>query len=247
MPIAYGPRDKWLEAQKALNPEEEMFEKLLPRMSYEMVAMSYDTERKLTNKQTVIRSPDKMGVPRQRVPVPVPYMIDFTLYIATKNLNDGWQIIEQILPFFTPAYTVKVKHFPADGDLNTSTPENSFDMPVTLTAVTWADDWTGDLADRRVVEWTLEFTLKTHIFGPVAQSSIIFDSRAVISVPPAGKDINDLNRGVDQEGTEVGYANVTPLDTSAVFADDSFISPTIENLFDSDGNIVKIIRSIDLL
>ena len=247
VPIAYGPRDKWLEAQKALNPEEEMFEKLLPRMSYEMVSMNYDTERKLTNKQTVIRTPDSLDKPRQRVPVPVPYNIDFTLYIATKNLNDGWQIIEQILPFFTPAYTVKVKHFPADGDPKTPTPANTYDMPITLTAVTWADDWTGDLADRRVVEWTLEFSTKTHIFGPVAQSSIIFDSRAVISIPPAGKDLSSLNRASAQEGTEVGYANVVPSDSEAIFTTDSLISPTIENLFDSDGNIVKIIRDIELL
>lgn len=244
VPISYGPRDKWLEAQKALRREEELFEKMLPRMSYEMVSMQYDTERKITNKQTVLRTPDLPDVPRQKLPVPVPYLLDFTLYIQTKNLNDGWQIIEQILPFFTPAYTVKVRHFPPDGKLETPTPQNSYDMPFTLTGVTWADDWTGAIEDRRVVEWTLEFTTKIYMFGPVNQTSVIFDSRAVISTPPNGVSISALRRGDDQFGVEVGFMQVTAPDSDHIFENDSDFSPNIINLSDSDGNVIKLIRDI---
>lgn len=242
VPLAYGPRDKWLEAQKAFNKEEEMFEKLLPRMSYEMVSMSYDAERKLTNKQTMLRSPDLLNKPRQKIPVPVPYNIDFTLYIQTKNLNDGWQIVEQILPFFTPAYTVKVKHFPADGDPKIPVPENAFDMPITLNNCAWADDWTGDIGDRRMVEWTLDFSVKTHIFGPVPQTSIILDSRTITAFSPESKELNEMNRGSKQIGSEAGYANI---DSEIVSFRDDSLSPNITNLFDSDGNVVKIIRYID--
>jgi hypothetical protein len=244
VPISYGPRDKWLEAQKALKREEELFEKLLPRMSYELVSMSYDTERKIGNKQTVLRSPDNVTTPRQKLPVPVPYLLDFTLYIQTKNLNDGWQIVEQILPFFTPAYTVKVRHFPADGKLDTPTPDNTYDMPITLTAVTWADDWTGQIEDRRVVEWTLEFSTKIYMFGPVASTSIILDSRAIIAVPPKGKGVTEMSRVQDQEGTEVGFVNVPLDDSEAVYENDSDLSPRIINLEDSDGNIIKIVRPV---
>ena len=152
VPISYGPRVKWLEAQKQFKREEEMFEKLLPRLSYEVVAMSYDADRKITNKQTVIRTPDTLGLPRQRVHSPTPYNLDFTMYCTTKNLNDGWQIIEQIIPFFTPAYTVKVRNFPLDADSDTPLPTNTYDMPFILTAVTWSDDYTGDIGDRRLVE-----------------------------------------------------------------------------------------------
>ena len=244
VPISYGPRQKWLEAQKALKPEEEMFEKLLPRMSYELVAMQYDINRKLTNKNTMIRTPDTLGVPRQRTQVPVPYNLNFSLYLETKTLNDGWQILEQILPFFTPAYTVKVRHFPADADSETPLPTNDYDMPITLQAVTWTDDWTGEIADRRTVEWTLEFETKIYLHGPVAQSTVIYDSR--ISIATAGeKDLNTLNRGdSDLLGIENGYVHTK--DSDAVFDSDSKYSPSVLNLSDSDGNIVKIVRDINL-
>lgn len=244
VPISYGPRQKWLEAQKGLKPEEEMFEKLLPRMSYELVAMQYDINRKLTNKNTMIRTPDTLGVPRQRTQVPVPYNLNFSLYLETKTLNDGWQILEQILPFFTPAYTVKVRHFPADADSETPLPTNDYDMPITLQAVTWADDWTGEIADRRTVEWTLEFETKIYLHGPVAQSTVIYDAR--IGIATAGeKDLNTLNRGdSDLLGIETGYAHLK--DSDAIFDSDSKYSPSVLNLSDSDGNIVKIVRDINL-
>lgn len=244
VPISYGPRQKWLEAQKGLKPEEEMFEKLLPRMSYELVAMQYDINRKLTNKNTMIRTPDTLGVPRQRTQVPVPYNLNFSLYLETKTLNDGWQILEQILPFFTPAYNVKVRHFPADADSETPLPTNDYDMPITLQAVTWTDDWTGEIADRRTVEWTLEFETKIYLHGPVAQSTVIYDSR--IGIATAGeKDLNTLSRG-DSEllGVETGYVHIE--DSDAVFDSDSKYSPSVLNLSDSDGNIVKIVRDINL-
>ena len=247
VPIAYGPRSKWIEAQKALQREEEMFEKLLPRMSYELVSMNYDTGRKLTDAQTLIRTPDSRDFGRQRVKAPVPYNLDFTLYIETKNLNDGWQIVEQILPFFTPAYTVKVRHYPVDRDSDSPLPQNTFDMPIVLTAATWADDWTGDIADRRTVEWTLEFTTKIYLHGPVADTTVIFDSRPIVSTPPAGVSLNGLNRNSEQEGFESGFAVVQSDDSEVVFDDSDAFSPNVLNLSDSEGNIIKIVRDVDTL
>ncbi len=247
VPISYGPRVKWLEAQKQFKREEEMFEKLLPRLSYEIVAMSYDPDRKITNKQTLIRTPDSIDLPRQRTHVPTPYLLDFTLYCTTKNLNDGWQIIEQILPFFTPSYTVKVRNFPVDNDSDTPIPTNSYDMPFTLLAATWADDWTGDIGDRRLVEWTLEFQTKIFLFGPAVATNIIYDARAVLSTPEIGGEINALNRSSGQIGMEVGFANLTIPDSDAVLDSDSLIHPTVVNLSDSDGNITRIVRDLNLL
>jgi len=249
VPIAYGPRSKWIEAQKQFQREEEMFEKLLPRMSYELVAMTYDQNRKLTDAQSMIRIPDSREFGRQRVKAPVPYNLDFTLYIETKNLNDGWQIIEQILPFFTPAYTVKVRHYPVDRDSDSPLPQNTYDMPITLTAVSWADDWTGDISDRRTVEWTLEFQTKVYMHGPVADINVIYDSRAIIATPPAGGTLDGMNRGSDQEGVETGYVSLAPGDSEYTISDsDSSISPLVTDLYtDSDGTIVKIARDIDTL
>ena len=245
VPISYGPRSKWLEAQKGLQREEEMFEKLLPRFSYELVAMTYDGQRKLTNAQkwTGIHSTGKDIV--QTVSTPVPFDLDFSLYLQTKNLNDGWQIIEQILPFFTPSYTVKVRHFPNDYDSDTPVMENTYDMPFTMQGISWADDWTGDIDQRRDVEWTLEFNTKIWLAGPASATSVIYDSRSIISTPAAGEDIQSMNRGTPQEGTEVGYV---ALDSEVViYENDSDLSPNIINTIDSDGNIVKIIRTIDTI
>ena len=247
VPIAYGPRSKWLEAQKGLDREEEMFEKLLPRMSYEIVAMNYDQMRKLTNTQKVAGIHNTASDVTQRVSAPVPFNLDFTLYIQTKNLNDGWQIIEQILPFFTPAYTVRVRHFPVDRDSDTPIMENAYDMPFTLLATTWADDWTGDINDRRHIEWTLEFQTKIWLSGPVqSKTSVIYDSRAIVSTPPEGVTLEGMNRGSAQVGTEVGFAAIDS-DASPIFEDSDTISPNIINTIDSDGNIVKIIRRINEL
>tara|TARA_R110002153_G_scaffold29711_3_gene91104 strand:+ start:28212 stop:29057 length:846 start_codon:yes stop_codon:yes gene_type:complete len=242
VPISYGPRQKWLDAQKVFKPSEEMFEKLLPRMSYEIVAMNYDSSRKLTNKQTMLRTPDGLKDPRQRINVPVPYNLDFTMNVTAKTLNDGWQILEQILPFFTPAYTVKVRHFPEDQSPLTPTPTNTFDQTFALLAVMWADDYTGDLGDRRFVEWTLEFQTKIWMHGPVAATTVIYDARAIVSVPPSGVPISKMNRASSQDGIETGYAQ--QVDSETIFNNDSDRSPTILNLSDSDGNIIKIIRDL---
>jgi len=252
VPIAYGPRQKWLEAQKQFEREEEMFEKLLPRMSYEVVAMNYDIDRKITNKQTVIRTPDTLGIPRQRVHSPTPYNLDFTMYLTTKNLNDGWQIAEQILPFFTPAYTVRVRNFPLDNDSDTPIPTNTYDLPIILTAATWADDWTGDLGDRRLVEWTFEFTAKIYLWGPAVTSNVIFDSRAMLAIPGRDSDgrspeLDTLTRASNIIGSEVGFVNVTASDSDAVLDSDYRIGPTVLNLSDSDGNIVKVVRDFGLI
>lgn len=247
VPIAYGPRSKWLEAHKAMKQEEEMFEKLLPRMSYEIVAMNYDMQRKLTNKQKIFAKND--GSVAQKIGAPVPYNLDFSLYIQTKNLNDGWQIIEQILPFFTPSYTVRVRHFPVDGDSDTPIPENEYDIPFVLNAVTWTDDWVGDIGERRVIEWQLEFNTKIWMHGPVANGiGVIFDSRAIVSLPPNDStDLSTMNRSSDQIGSEVGYAALGLGDSEEVYINDSDISPAIINTSDSDGNIIKIIRDIQII
>lgn len=253
VPIAYGPRDKWIEAQRVMKQEEEMFEKLLPFISYELVAMNYDQVRKLTNKQTVVGTHDGTKMIAQRIGAPVPYNLDFTMYIQTKNLNDGWQIVEQILPFFTPSYTVKVRNFPVDNDSETPIPTNTYDMPITLLAVTWADDFTGDIEQRRMIEWTLEFQTKIWIYGPppylgssINTGKIILDSRAVISAPYKG-NVADANRNdpTDQTGEEIGYVVVDSETLPVSYVTDSDISPNIINTLDTNGRIVKIIRDVN--
>ena len=251
VPISYGPRSKWLEAANTTD-DQEMFEKLLPRISYEMVAMTYDVNRKLTNKQMMVAQPT--ATHSHRVNVAVPYSLDFSLYIQTKNLNDGWQIVEQILPFFTPAYTVRVRHFPENiyNDSEVVSPENAYDMPVILNAITWADDYAGDMGSKRSVEWTLEFQTKIHLFGPSngipGVSNVIYDARGLIAMPvEIDQTIYDMDRTSPQEGGEAGYISIedSAIRFNPAQVDD--LSPFVINkLMDSDGNQIKIIREFEV-
>lgn len=244
VPIAYGPRDKLLEGHKIHKASEEAIDRILPRMSYEMISMNYDAERKLTNKMVQIKTPDTAGITRQTAKVPVPYSLDFTLYIVTKNLNDGWQIMEQILPYFTPNYVVRVKSFPADGDPNTPLTDQYFDMPITLNSSSWADDYQGNIVEKRIVEWSLEFAVKINLYGQLDTSKLILDSRAVVAAVDQATTLGSIKRGDETTGTEVGYVNLKDSEQTPNFENDSDYSPAITNYIDSDGVLVKIVRSL---
>ena len=96
---------------------------------------------------------------------PAPYNLGFELHALVKNTDDGLQIIEQIMPFFTPDYTVTIHTVPSIGDKR--------DVPIILTGVTQNDEYEGDFETRRVLSYTLSFTMKNYIFGPVEESEII--------------------------------------------------------------------------
>ena len=190
-----------------------------------------------------MRTPDVQGVSRQTAKVPVPYSLDFTLYIVTKNLNDGWQIMEQILPYFTPTYSVRVKSFPADGDPNTPLTDQYFDMPIVLNSSSWADDYQGNIVEKRIVEWSLEFAVKINLYGQLDSSKMILDSRAIVAPVDTDTLFGSLSRGDVTIGKEVGYANLADSEQSPNFGSDP-ISPAIQNIIDSDGTLIKIVRAL---
>jgi hypothetical protein len=243
VPISYGPRDKLLEGHKINKATEEAIDRILPRMSYELMSMNYDAERKLTNKMVQHRTPDTLDKPRQTTKVPVPYNLDFNMYIVTKNLNDGWQLIEQILPFFRPSYNVRVKLFPDDTNKDTPQSNMYFDMPITLQSMTWADDYQGSMVEKRIVEWSLEFQAKINLYGPISSTKVILDSRVMVGVPGDGIEISEARRDTLGSGVEVGYANLES-GTTAIFQNDSEPMSPITNLFDSDGTVVRIVRPL---
>lgn len=251
VPIAYGPRVKWLDAQNQLSQNNEAFENLLPRMSYELVSMEYDTNRKLNTKQNVTAISPLLGGRGPRINAPVPYSLGFKLYLQTKNLNDGWQIIEQILPFFQPAYTVRVRNFPDTPqfgrnplDSNMLQPLNEYDMPITLESVTWEDEYEGDLQTRRDVQWELTFETKVHMWGPVIPATIIYDARAAIGAVTAN---DQIYQDIATLGTisEAGFYNQTNYDRQSIVveypyaywadSENTFIINDLLSPPDSDG------------
>ena len=161
VPLAYGPSQKFL-ARITQQPDlNKAVQITMPRMSFEMSSIQYDSTRKSSLVQTFKACDDGSKV--KKVFMPVPYNIGFELNILSKLNDDALQIIEQILPYFQP-------HFNLTVDLVDSIGEKR-DIPIILESVSFQDDYEGNFDTRRSLIYTLQFMAKTYLFGPIADSS----------------------------------------------------------------------------
>jgi hypothetical protein len=161
VPLAYGPSQKFLARitqQADLNKAVQI---TMPRMSFEMTSIQYDSTRKSSLVQTFKTCED--GTKAKKVFMPVPYNIGFELNVLSKLNDDSLQILEQILPYFQP-------HFNLTIDLVESIGEKR-DIPIVLESVSFQDDYEGSFDTRRALIHTLTFTAKTYLFGPIADTS----------------------------------------------------------------------------
>ena len=167
VPLAYGPKEKFLvrlDQQSSLNNRE--FAITLPRMGFEISNIAYDPTRKLTRIQKFKRvKSGKDGKVLDFNYTPVPYNISYNLYSFTASAEAGLQIIEQILPFFQPDFTVTINAIP--------TLDIKRDIPIILNSVNYEDTYSGDFTTRRAVIYTLNFTAKTYLFGPSTSQKVI--------------------------------------------------------------------------
>ena len=162
VPVAYGPRQKFLARitqQAELNKATQI---TLPRMSFEITNISYDSSRKAGITQTFKAVDKEDGDKIKKVFMPVPYNLGFELNILVKLQDDGLQILEQILPFFQPGFTLSI-------DLVKSIGEKR-DVPMILNNISQQDDYEGDMSTRRALIYTLSFTAKTFMFGHIAKT-----------------------------------------------------------------------------
>ncbi len=160
IPIAYGPKEKWLRRLQE-NPDLNKQVKMdLPRMSFEMVNFQYDSERKLGPNPNYLRD-----TKNRKVSTPIPYKFDIVLYVATRNQDDMMNIMEQVLPFFAPALIISVKVL--------DDPIQIIDIPITLNSVQTEDNWDEDFEESRIIVNTLTFTMKGYLFGPILEPKII--------------------------------------------------------------------------
>jgi hypothetical protein len=168
VPISYGPKQKWL---SRLNDEPNLSDGMrssisLPRIAFEISGFEYDATRQ---QNKLIRASkttlDTDNTKRSFQYAPAPYNINFTLSILAKNANDALQILEQILPYFQPEYTVSMKMVDSMTEVR--------DVPISLNSVTMNDEYEGTFEERRVIEYTLDFTMKLYFFGPVYTGKII--------------------------------------------------------------------------
>jgi len=174
VPLTYAAKEKMLTRVSADSSIDKQAAIILPMMSFEMSGIRYDGSRKLptVNRYAGI-STDKNKLEYQYNPVP--YNLDMKLYVYVKNNEDGTKIIEQILPFFTPDWTVTAELVPELGIKP--------DIPIILNDVTFEDTYDGDFKERRAIIWTLDFTIKGYFYGPVRKAAIIKFANTTFYIP----------------------------------------------------------------
>ena len=166
IPLAYAPQQRYIERITQDPNLDRPTAISLPRMSFEMVSMNYAPDRKLNTMQRYFgRRTDTANTELASTYSPVPYDFNFQLSVYITNIEDGTHIIEQILPYFTPEFTVSLKSVTELG-LN-------MDLPLILNSVNMEDSYEGGFDERRVIIWTLDFTMKAQLFGPVSNSGLI--------------------------------------------------------------------------
>lgn len=175
VPLSYGPKDKFLARLEGDPNLNRPFATVLPRMGFEITSITYSPERKLNTIGRHVKvnadNPNQMLYQYQNVP----YDIGFTLYIMVKNTDDGTRIVEQILPYFTPEWTVTATLIPQMNIV--------MDIPIVLVNTILQDTYEGDFINRRAIVWSLDFVLKGYLFGPTRKSGVIKLANTNLYVP----------------------------------------------------------------
>ena len=167
VPLAYGPKQKWLTRLDADANLDTKVAITLPRLGFEIQNLSYDPTRKLNRVQKFKKVKDSSANSGKLDTqfMPVPYNLDIELYAMAKSSDDALQIVEQILPFFQPDYTITLNDNTAMGTTR--------DVPIILSGVQYEDSYDGAFTERRVLTYTLSFTAKFYLYGPVTDQKVI--------------------------------------------------------------------------
>jgi len=216
VPLAYGPKQKFIYRLQGNPTDGRKVAITLPRIYFEMTGIDYDAARKTpaTQKYKTVINDNGNEVRTQYVPVP--YNISFEVGILCKSQDDGLQILEQILPFFQPSFSMSLKFIPDMDEVR--------DVAVVLNSVDFDDDWEDDFSTRRSITYTMQFTAKSYIYGPYTKADVIRKSRII-------ETIGDTN--VNKRHVELSYTpkaktdinqdgQVTAADDALVTADDDF-------------------------
>ena len=216
VPLAYGPKAKFLaRLDQVPDPTNKRVQITLPRISFEINGITYDATRKVSPTQ-------KIAIPtsntkNKNVFMPVPYNLGFELAIISKNQEDGLQILEQILPYFQPHYNLSVKLLPSMNEVK--------DVPVVLQNIDYEDDYEGDFSTRRAIIYTLQFSVKTYLYGPVTEPKVI--KKAIVDYSTSAKVTAPR---------EVRY-QVTP---KSLQDRDGVVVTTLSSATDADDNLIAV-------
>ena len=188
-------------------------------MSFEFTGLTYDPSRKVTTTQTFTAKDKDDGSETRKSYMPVPYNMQFELSIFCKLNDDALQIVEQILPYFQPAYNLSI-------ELVDQIKEKR-DVPIVLEGITLQDDYEGDFSTRRVLYYTLRFTAKTYLFGPTKSASKDIIKRSTVSYL-TGTDTTNARREVTYSATARALKSYTDNVVTTLAADISATAKTFE-------------------
>lgn len=235
VPIAYGPTQKFLARLREVPDLNKPVQITLPRMSFELIGMSYDSSRKLTT-TTAFCATDVNNNVLRRTYMPVPYNLNFELSIMTKLEDDMLQIVEQIVPYFQP-------NFKVSAILLDSIVEKR-DIDFVLDNITMTDNYEGDFKERRVLIYTLKFTAKTYLFGPISTNPL--DSQIIKTVSiglVAGELTASPIRDVVSSSTPRAIQNYTGVITTTLTKE---IAETDIQIEVQDASTIPINSYIDI-
>ena len=220
VPLSYSPKEKFiarLDQQSSLTGSDSSVAITLPRMAFDITGYSYDPTRKLNKNQrrgVVTTNADTTKLNAQYSPVP--YDVAIELNVFTANSDDGLQIIEQILPYFQPDYTVTM--------IENSVMDSKRDIPFILESVNYEDSYAGSLTATRRITYTLSFTAKIYLYGPISTGAVIKTVSADLYTNTS-----------DQSPSRSERVTVTPNPTSAD-KDDTYTYTTTLDFFDDGKN-----------
>ena len=165
VPLAYGPREKFLVRLREDADLTKQVAITLPRIGFEIKNLAYDSARKMSRVQRFKKVKGANTKQLDTQYMPVPYNLEFELYIMAKQSDDALQIVEQILPYFQPDYALTINDM-ADMGITR-------DIPIVLNSIGYEDSYDGDFTTRRALIYTLSFTTKFYLYGPVTSAKVI--------------------------------------------------------------------------
>ena len=209
VPLAYGPKQKFLSRIDTETGQDASIAIKLPRMAFEITGIELDSSKKLPKRAQLIE-PGTTGTTTNRNVIKqfAPYDINMQLNIMAKNQDDGLQILEQILPYFQPEYTVSIK--PVDDFTSFKQ-----DVPIILNGVSFDDQYEGDYNSRRVLIYTLDFTMKMSFYGPVGNDKVVREVNIDFNQKSgSSNNISEMDITIGDRDTESSFTITTSIDNT---------------------------------
>ena len=228
VPLAYGPKQKWILALQETSTDRKVIATRTPRMGFALTGVSYDSARKLNTVGRIVAANTALSTTTSLLTQynPVPYNFDFELFVLVNNAEDGTQILEQILPYFTPEFTVTINTIPDMGI--------KADIPIVLNSASQSDEYEGELATRRTIIWTLSFLLKGFVYPDIKSSAVIKQIEVNFRIP-----------GADETDFEVEYIllETSDFDTTNYILLETGYYERIANESSSEGAAESTVKS----